>query len=100
MPLRAALPVPFGPQPGGQQRGEARRPVPHRLVAEEVLPMDTVDNSAELLERAPGRAGQAPARRSGTTIRRGRALMPVDTRIIVGSCAAFVAAGPARAPRP
>ncbi len=35
MPLRAALAVPLRPQPGGQERGEARLPVAHGLVAED-----------------------------------------------------------------
>ena len=35
MPLRAALPAPLGAQPRGQQRGEARLPVAHGLVAED-----------------------------------------------------------------
>src|SRR4051812_46633512 len=35
-----------------------------------VLPLDTVDHSAGLLERAPGRARRAPARASRTPLER------------------------------
>src|SRR4051794_6879128 len=54
------------------------------LLRSRVLPLDTVDNSAGLLDRAPGRAGRVPARRSGPPIRHGRALILVATRLIVG----------------
>jgi hypothetical protein len=65
-----------------------------------VLPLDMVDNSSGLLERAPGRAGPAPARVSRTLIQRGHALILVTTRLIVGHCAGFAVASPVAIPRP
>src|SRR4051812_7316936 len=56
--------------------------------------MDVVDNAAGLLERAPIRAGLAPARVSRTPIRRGHALILVATLPIVGRCADFAFACP------
>ena len=49
-----------------------------------VLPLDMVDNSAGLLERAPVRAGRTPARGSRPPIRRGHAVILVATLPIVG----------------
>src|SRR4051794_218120 len=63
-----------------------------------VLPLDMVDNSAGLLERAPGRAGPAPARVSGTPIRRGHAVILVATPLLVDRCASFVLAYPVGVP--
>ena len=59
-----------------------------------MLPLDMVDNSAGLLEPAPGRAGLAPARVSRAPIRRGHAVILVATRLLVGGCASVASACP------
>src|SRR6476469_501587 len=59
-----------------------------------------VDNSAGLLERAPDRAGRAPAQVSRPPLQRGHALILATPRLLVARCASFAFACPVGVPRP
>src|SRR3954447_14931683 len=65
-----------------------------------VVPTDMVDNSAGLLDRAPGPARLAPARVSSTPIWCGYAVNPVAALLIVDRCASFACACSVGVPRP
>src|SRR5262249_6927132 len=79
VPLRTALPVPLGPQPVSEQRGEAGLPLAHRLVREDEAALEEHLGQvaqAQLVAQPPedhqqdevGRVLQVVVRRAGPLV--------------------------------